>query len=141
MNSNKNSKYVLPMISIGALVLVGLLSAPQINLVLAKEKDDGDSILYISTIRELLNQSMIEFNVENYTGASELVDIAYIDNYEFIEDPLEELDKELMEETEIMIREDYADAIEDKESEKASILLDQILINLDKAEAKFLEEP
>ncbi|MGD1835653.1 MAG: hypothetical protein ACPKQO_08010 [Nitrososphaeraceae archaeon] len=141
MNSNKNSKYVLPMISIGALVLVGLLSAPQINLVLAKEKDDGDSILYISTIRELLNQSMIEFNVENYTGASELVDIAYIDNYEFIEDPLEELDKELMKETEIMIREDYADAIEDKESEQASILLDQILINLDKAEAKFLEEP
>ena len=128
------------MISIGALVLVGLVSASQINLVLAKEKNDGDSILYISTIRELLNQSMIEFKEENYSGASELVDIAYIDNYEFIEDQLEELDKELMEETEIMIREDYADAIEDKESEKVSILLDQILINLDEAEAKFQEE-
>ena len=29
----------------------------------------------------------------NYTGASELVDIAYIDNNEHTEDPLKELDK------------------------------------------------
>ena len=36
---------------------------------------------------------MRELNKENYTGASELVNIAYIDNNEYIEDPMKELDK------------------------------------------------
>jgi hypothetical protein len=50
----------------------------------------------------LLQKSIIELDAGNYTSASELVDIAYIDNYEYIEDPLKELDKDLMEETEVM---------------------------------------
>jgi hypothetical protein len=41
---------------------------------------------------------MIEYKSENYTGASELIDISYIDNFEYIEDPLKELDKNLMKE-------------------------------------------
>jgi hypothetical protein len=36
---------------------------------------------------------MTELIKGNYTGASELVDIAYIDNNEHTEDPLKELDK------------------------------------------------
>jgi hypothetical protein len=55
----------------------------------------------------LLQKSITELNAANYTGASELVDIAYIDNYEYIEDPLKDLNQDLMEETEIMIREDF----------------------------------
>jgi hypothetical protein len=61
-------------------------------------QEDGDPLQIVSNIRNLLNQTMIEFKSENYTGASELVDIAYIDNYEYIEDPLKVLDKNLMKE-------------------------------------------
>ena len=54
----------------------------------------------------MLQKSKTELNKGNYTGASELVDVAYIANNEYIEDPLKELDKDLMEEIEVMIRED-----------------------------------
>ena len=140
MEREKEKKHVFPIIAIGTLVMVGLLATSQTDLIFAEEKEEKDPIVLISVIRGLLNQSIIEFKEENYTGASDLVDIAYIDNYEFIEDPLKELDKDLMKETEVMIREDYSDAIEDEESEKVSTLLDQILVNLDKAEEKFLAE-
>ena len=86
----------------------------------------------------MLQKSITELNAGNYTGASELVDIAYIDNYEYIEDPLKELDKDLMEETEVMIREDLASAIEDKKSlEEITTLHNNIKTNLDKAEQLF----
>ena len=81
---------------------------------------------------------MTELNKGNYTGASELVDIAYIDNNEYIEDPLKELDKDLMEEIEVMIREDLASAIEDKKPiEEITTLHNNIKTNLDKAEQSF----
>jgi hypothetical protein len=59
----------------------------------------------ISTIRDLLNQTMVEYNKQNYTGAADLADVAYIDNFEFLEAPLAEEDEQLMEETEITLRE------------------------------------
>jgi hypothetical protein len=62
----------------------------------------------------LLDKSITELNTGNYTGASKLIDVAYIDNYEYIEDPLKDLDKDLMEETEVMIREDLASVIDIK---------------------------
>jgi hypothetical protein len=80
---------------------------------------------------------MTELNAENYTGASDLVDTAYIDNYEYIEDPLKELDKDLMEETEIMIK-DLAGAIEDKKSiDEITVLYNNIKTNLSMAEKLF----
>ena len=75
----------------------------------------------MSNNRNLLDKSITELNTGNYTGASELIDIAYINNYEFIQDPLKYLDKDLMEETEVMIREDLTSVIEDKKP------LDEIL--------------
>ena len=68
----------------------------------------------LSNIRNLLDKSITELNTGNYTGASKLIDVAYIDNYEYIEDPLKDLDKDLMEETEVMIREDLASVIDIK---------------------------
>ena len=47
----------------------------------------------ISTIRDLLNQTMVEYNKQNYTGAADLADVAYIDNFEFLEAPLAEEDE------------------------------------------------
>ena len=86
----------------------------------------------------MLQKSITELNAGNYTGASDLVDIAYIDNYEYIEDPLKELDQDLMEETEIMIREDFAGAIDDKKPiEEITTLHNNIKTKLDKAEQLF----
>jgi hypothetical protein len=85
----------------------------------------------------LLDKSITELYAGNNVGASELV-VAYIDNYEYIEDPLKELDNDLMEETEVMIREDLASAIEDKKSlGEINTLHNNIKSNLDIAEKLF----
>jgi hypothetical protein len=62
----------------------------------------------------LLNQTMVEYNKQNYTGAADLADVAYIDNFEFLEAPLAEEDEQLMEETEIILREDLSGLIEER---------------------------
>ena len=101
-------------------------------------QEENDPLIILTSIKNLLQKSITELNAGNYTGASELVDIAYIDNYEYIEDPLKELDQDLMEETEVMIREDFAGAIEDKKPiEEITTLHNNIKTNLDKAEQLF----
>lgn len=101
-------------------------------------EEKSDPLTILSNIRNLLDKSITELYAGNNVGASELVDIAYIDNYEYIEDPLKELDKDLMEETEVMIREDLASAIEDKKSlGEINTLHNNIKSNLEIAEKLF----
>ena len=101
-------------------------------------EEKSDPLTILSNIRNLLDKSITELYAGNNVGASELVDIAYIDNYEYIEDPLKELDNDLMEETEVMIREDLASAIEDKKSlGEINTLHNNIKSNLDIAEKLF----
>jgi hypothetical protein len=109
-----NLKNIFNPISSVGFMLVFLL--PSYNINAQEDKEESDPLIFLTNINNLLQKSMTELNAENYTGASDLVDTAYIDNYEYIEDPLKELDKDLMEETEIMIREDLAGAIEEKKS-------------------------
>ena len=56
---------------------------------------------------------MVEYNKQNYTGVADLADVAYIDNFEFLEAPLAEEDEQLMEETEITFRENLSRLIEE----------------------------
>jgi hypothetical protein len=89
----------------------------------------------ISTIRDLLNQTMIEYNRQNYTGAADLADVAYIDNFEFLEAPLAEEDEQLMEETEITLREELSGLIEGRaQPQQVQELINQINGSLDQAE-------
>jgi hypothetical protein len=125
----------IPISSVG-FMLVFLLSSSNINA--QEEKEESNPLIFLANINNLLQKSMTELKAENYTGASDLVDTAYIDNYEYIEDPLKELDKDLMEETEIMIREDLAGAIEDKKSiDEITVLYNNIKTNLAMAEKLF----
>jgi hypothetical protein len=125
----------IPISSVG-FMLVFLLSSSNINA--QEEKEESNPLIFLTNINNLLQKSMTELNAGNYTGASDLVDTAYIDNYEYIEDPLKELDKDLMEETEIMIREDLAGAIEDKKSiDEITVLYNDIKTNLAMAEKLF----
>ena len=119
--------------SIILVVVVALIPSYYINA-----QEENDPLIILTSIKNLLQKSITELNAGNYTGASELVDIAYIDNYEYIEDPLKELDQDLMEETEVMIREDLASAIEDKKPiDEITTLHNNIKTNLDKAEQLF----
>jgi hypothetical protein len=119
-------------------MLMLVLLFPSSNLKAQDENEEKDPLTLLSTIKNLLDKSMTELKAGNYTGASDLVDIAYIDNYEYIEDPLKELDEDLMEETEVMIREDLAGAIEDKKPlEEITLLYNSSKTNLDKAEQLF----
>ena len=131
-----NSKNIFNVISSVGFMLVFLL--PSYNINAQEEKEESNPLIFLTNINNLLQKSMTELNAENYTGASDLVDTAYIDNYEYIEDPLKELDKDLMEETEIMIREDLAGAIEDKKSiDEITVLYNNIKTNLAMAEKLF----
>lgn len=131
-----NSKLTFYTLSSGSLMVVLLL--PLYNINAQEENEKNNSLTILSNIRDLLDKAITELNAGNYTGASELVDIAYIDNYEYIEDPLKDLDKDLMEETEVMIREDFAGAIEDKKAlDEITILHNNIKSNLDMAEKLF----
>ena len=131
-----NSKNIFNIISSVGFMLVLLLSSYNINA--QEEKEESNPLIFLTNINNLLQKSMTELKAENYTGASDLVDTAYIDNYEYIEDSLKELDKDLMEETEIMIREDLAGAIEDKNSiDEITVLYNNIKTNLAMAEKLF----
>lgn len=132
-----SSKQVFYTISSIILVVVVAIT-PSYHIKAQEENGENDPLTILTSIKNLLQKSITELNAGNYTGASELVDIAYIDNYEYIEDPLKELDQDLMEETEVMIREDFAGAIEDKKPiEEITTLHNNIKTNLDKAEQLF----
>jgi hypothetical protein len=99
---------------------------------LASEREPAE---LISTIRDLLNQTMIEYNRQNYTGAADLADVAYIDNFEFLEAPLAEEDEQLMEGTEITLREELSGLIEERaQPQQVQELINQINGSLDQAE-------
>jgi len=131
-----NLKNIFNPISSVGFMLVFLL--PSYNINAQEENEESNPLIFLTNINNLLQKSMTELKAGNYTGASDLVDTAYIDNYEYIEDPLKELDKDLMEETEIMIREDLAGAIEDKKSvDELTVLYNNIKTNLTMAEKLF----
>lgn len=135
MISSKQLFYTLSSI---ILLVVVVAIMPSYHIKAQVENEENDPLIILSNIKNLLQKSITELNAGNYTGASDLVDIAYIDNYEYIEDPLKELDQDVMEETEIMIREDFAGAIDDKKPiEEITTLHNSIKTNLDKAEQLF----
>ncbi|WP_316506240.1 PEFG-CTERM sorting domain-containing protein [Nitrosopumilus sp.] len=97
-------------------------------------EDEGANLLeYVETIRELLEQTKQEYSNGNTDLALSLATKAYLDNYEFLEGPLIELDqRDLMEEVEIMLREDLRNMIKNGEpSSKVSAHIDAILEKMD----------
>ena len=98
----------------------------------AKERNPGE---IITEIRSLLNQTIIEYQNKNSSGASALVEEAYLENYEFIEAPLAEQNETLMQETEVMLREQLRDLVKsDSVETDVQTLTDKINSNLDQAD-------
>jgi hypothetical protein len=95
----------------------------------------------ISEIRSLLNQTVEAYRQQNYAEAEALATTAYLDNFEFIEAPLAEKDEALMENTEVMLREQLRQLIQNKVSlEDLQQHIDKINSNLDKAEELLVDE-
>jgi hypothetical protein len=120
---NRRSIFVIYMPLIAAISLS--LSPMTSNSAFAQDTTESDAaaeesqntrepLEIISTIQTLLNQAAVEYGNQNFTGAAELAQTAYLDHYEFLEAPLAQLDPALMEATEIMIREDFQNAIESR---------------------------
>ena len=104
------------------------------------EEIQREPVKIIEDIQVLLNKILDEYKAQNYTGAEELATVAYLENYEYVEAPLAEKNKELMEETEIMLREDLSTAIEERAPvEQVQQLMNNINGNLDRAKQLFLE--
>ena len=98
----------------------------------AEERNPGE---IITEIRSLLNQTIIEYQNKNSSGASALVEEAYLENYEFIEAPLAEQNETLMEETEVMLREQLRDLVKsDSVEAHVHTVLQKINSNLDQAD-------
>ncbi|MGI8834371.1 MAG: hypothetical protein ACR2IS_17265, partial [Nitrososphaeraceae archaeon] len=96
---------------------------------------DTESGKIISEIRSLLNQTVEAYNQQNYAEAEAFATTAYIDNFEFIEAPLAEKDEVLMENTEVMLREQLRQFIQNRVTiEEIQQHIDKINSNLDKAE-------
>lgn len=106
----------------------------ELDEILGIDGDNEDRLFqYIDNIRELLAQTKQEYRNGNNDLALSLATKAYLDNYEFLEGPLIELDqRELMEEVEIMLREDLRNMIKNGEpSSKVNMQIDAILEKMD----------
>jgi hypothetical protein len=128
-----------------SLILLILASVyPDVVFSQVQELDDKETqrqpAQIFEDIQVLLNKILLEYKAQNYTGAEELATVAYLENYEYIEAPLEKKNKALMEETEIMLREDLRRAIDDKVPLKeVQQLINNINSNLDLAKQLFTE--
>lgn len=99
------------------------------------DADERKPAEIITSIRSLLNQTIVEYQNKNFSGASALVEEAYLENYEYIEAPLAEQNETLMEETEVMLREQLRDLVKNDSTETdVQMLVEKINSNLYQAD-------
>ncbi len=97
---------------------------------------------YFSTIRELLANVVAEVKNSNYEQADQHAITAYLDNYEYLETPIEKHDPELMVAIEIEMREELREMIRNEEPAAAiEEHINNILTKLDQAEELLANDP
>ena len=90
---------------------------------------------YFATIRTLLSNVISEVNNGNYDQADQYAISAYLDNYEYLEAPIEKHDPNLMVSIEEEMREELRRMIQARESvESLETFVNGILVKLDEAE-------
>jgi hypothetical protein len=102
--------------------------------------DQSSSDQLISNIRDLLNQTITEYDSQNYSEAESLATKAYLENYEYIEAPLAQKNQTLMKATEVMLREELRQLIQDRApSQEIQAQIEKINVNLDQAEGLLID--
>jgi high-affinity iron transporter len=90
---------------------------------------------YFTTIRMLLSNVTSEVKRGDYAQADQYAITAYLDNYEYLEAPIEKHDPDLMASIEEEMREDLRSMIKARESvESIQAFVNGIVVKLDKAE-------
>ena len=72
-------------------------------------------------------------NNSDYTSAQKYAVIAYLDNFEYVEAPLEKIDPTLMLNIEIMMREELRELLENEQQAQVTVLISNITTNLVRA--------
>jgi high-affinity iron transporter len=97
---------------------------------------------YFAKIRTLLSQVISEVNNGNYEQADQYAVSAYLDNYEYLEAPIEKHDPDLMLTIEEEMREELRSMIEARESaDSIEVFVNGILTKLDSAEQLLKNDP
>ncbi len=98
-------------------------------------KTAGERQQYFTTIRTLLSKVVSEVKSGNYAQADHDAVSAYLDNYEYLETPIEKHDPSLMSKIEDQMREQLRTMIKTKEPpQSVEAFVNEILVNLAKAE-------
>ena len=97
---------------------------------------------YFVTIRTLLSNATSEVNNGNYEQADQYAITAYLDNYEYLEAPIEKHDPNLMLSIEVEMREELRSMIQAKQSPQSiNAFVEGILVKLDQAEELLRNDP
>jgi hypothetical protein len=96
--------------------------------------EEQDPIAIINNIKSLLTQLIAAYGSQDYQGSESIATEAYLENYEYIEAPLAQRDQQLMEQTEVMLREELRQMITDRVPiEQIEQHITMINANLDRA--------
>ena len=100
---------------------------------LGAESEEQDLLEYVENIQNLIEQTQQEYSQGNSDIALSLATKAYLDNFEFLESPLVEMgEEELMEEVEIMLREELRNMIKEGATvQEVTSQIDAILVKMD----------
>ena len=95
----------------------------------------GVSLLpYFANIKNLLSNINVALrNNPDYSSAEKYATSAYLDNFEYVEAPLEKVDLKLMHNLEIMMREQLRESLKKGQQSEAIVLLNNITTNLSTA--------
>jgi len=94
------------------------------------------------TIRNLLQNLILDVKKADYIGADQAAVSAYLDNFEYLEPPIEKHDSKLKSDIELAMREQLRQMIKDKlPSDKITSFVNSILLNLDKAQSFLNSDP
>jgi high-affinity iron transporter len=89
---------------------------------------------YFANIKNLLSNINIAIrNNSDYSSAEKYATSAYLDNFEYVEAPLEKVDPKLMHNLEIMMREQLRESLKKGQQSEAIVLLNNITTNLSTA--------
>jgi hypothetical protein len=93
-----------------------------------------DPVAIIDNVKSMLNQLLSAYQSQNYEEAESIAIEAYLENYEYVEAPIAQHDQQLMEETEVMLREELRQMIHDRVPvEQLQEHIASINANLDRA--------
>ena len=96
--------------------------------------EEQDPVAIINNIKSLLTQLTTAYRAQDYQEAESIATEAYLENYEFIEAPIAQRDQQLMEQTEVMLREELRQMITDRAPiEQIEQHIAMINANLDRA--------